>query len=174
MWRLSAGWSCFASSILRAADEGPEMSDRAPAAGAAHAVAAHPPLSVAVTTIGVIAVAMVGSTISSQLVDLDIADIGGGFSVSADDASWIACVAMAEVASIPIATILVRAMSLRRVAVYSASLYLVCACLSLLVSGEDGLIVLRAMPSFCSGTLSVLLFVSVMATLPPGSARNIG
>jgi len=115
-----------------------------------------------------------GSTISSQLVDLDIADIGGGFSVSADDASWIACVAMAEVASIPIATILVRAMSLRRVAVYSASLYLVCACLSLLVSGEDGLIVLRAMQSFCSGTLSVLLFVSVMATLPPGFARNIG
>jgi hypothetical protein len=30
-----------------------------------------------------------GSTISSQLIDLDIADIGGGFSVSADDASWI-------------------------------------------------------------------------------------
>ena len=57
------------------------MSDRAAGAGAAHAVAAHPPLSVAVTTIGVIAVAMVGSTISSQLVDLDIADIGGGFSV---------------------------------------------------------------------------------------------
>ena len=66
------------------------MSDRAPAASAAQTVAAHPPLSVAITTIGVIAVAMVGSTISSQLVDLDIADIGGGFSVSADDASWIA------------------------------------------------------------------------------------
>ena len=27
---------------------------------------------------------------------------------------------------------------------------------------------LRAMQSFCSGTLSVLMFVSVMATLPPG------
>ena len=118
---------------------------------------------------------MVGSTISSQLVDLDIADIGGGFSVSADDASWIACVAtMAEVVSIPIAAILVRALSLRRVAVYSASLYVVCACLSLLVSGEDGLIVLRAMQSYCSGTMSVLMFVSVMATLPPGFARNIG
>lgn len=151
------------------------MSDRAAGASTAHTIAAHPPLSVAITTIGVIAVAMVGSTISSQLVDLDIADIGGGFSVSADDASWIACVAtMAEVVSIPIAAILVRALSLRRVAVYSASLYLVCACLSLLVSGEDGLIVLRAMQSYCSGTLSVLMFVSVVAMLPPGSARNIG
>jgi hypothetical protein len=80
------------------------MSDRAPGASAAQAVAAHPPLSVAMTTIGVMTVATVGSTISSQLADLDIADIGGGFSVSADDASWIACVAtMAEVASIPIA-----------------------------------------------------------------------
>jgi len=160
---------------LRAADEGPEMSDRAPAASAAQAVAAHPPLSVAITTIGVIAIAMVGSTISSQLVDLDIADVGGGFSVSADDASWIASIAtMSEVVSIPIAAILVRALSLRWVAVYSASLYVVCACLSLLVSGEDRLIVLRAMQSYCSGTMSVLMFVSVVATLPPGFARNIG
>ena len=148
---------------------------QAPGASAAPAVAAHPPLPVAITTIGVIAVAMVGSTISSQLVDLDIADIGGGFSLSADDASWIACVAtMAEVVSIPIAAILVRALSLRRVAVYSASLYVVCACLSLLVSGEDGLIVLRAMQSYCSGTMSVLMFVAVVAILPPGFARNIG
>src|SRR5712692_8463510 len=162
MWRSSAGWSYSPSSISRQVDEGSAMSDRAAGASTAHTVAAHPPLSVAITTIGVIAVAMVGSTISSQLVDLDIADIGGGFSVSADDASWIACVAMAEVASIPIATILVRAMSLRRVAVYSASLYLVCACLSLLVSGEDGLIVLRAMQSYCSGTMSVLMFVAVV------------
>ena len=151
------------------------MIHQAPGASAAPAVAAHPPLPVAITTIGVIAVAMVGSTISSQLVDLDIADIGGGFSLSADDASWIACVAtMAEVVSIPIAAILVRALSLRRVAVYSASLYVVCACLSLLVSGEDGLIVLRAMQSYCSGTMSVLMFVAVVAILPPGFARNIG
>src|ERR1700739_331129 len=98
MWRLSAGWSCFASSISRPVAKGPAMSDSASAANAAQTVAAHPPLSVAITTIGVIAVAMVGSTISSQLVDLDIADIGGGFSVSADDASWIASVAtVAEV-----------------------------------------------------------------------------
>ena len=145
------------------------------APGASVAPAAHLPLPVAITTIGVIAVAMVGSTISSQLVDLDIADIGGGFSLSADDASWIACVAtMAEVVSIPIAAILVRALSLRRVAVYSASLYVVCACLSLLVSGEDGLIVLRATQSYCSGTMSVLMFVAVVAILPPGCARNIG
>ena len=151
------------------------MIERALGASAAPAVAAHPPLPVAITTIGVITVAMVGSTISSQLVDLDIADIGGGFSLSTDDASWIACVAtMAEVVSIPIAAILVRALSLRRVAVYSASLYVVCACLSLLVSGEDGLIVLRAMQSYCSGTMSVLMFVAVVAILPPGFARNIG
>jgi DHA2 family multidrug resistance protein len=151
------------------------MSDRAPGASDAHAVAAHPPLPVAITTIGAIAVAQVGSTISSQLVDLDIVDIAGGFSVSADDASWIACAAtMAEVVSIPIAAILVRALSLRRVAVYAASLYIACACLSVLVSGEDGLIVLRAMQSYCSGTMSVLMFVSVVATLPPGFARNTG
>jgi MFS transporter, DHA2 family, multidrug resistance protein len=151
----------------------PGMIYQAP--GASVAPAAHPPLPVAITTIGVIAIAMVGSTISSQLVDLDIADIGGGFSLSADDASWIACVAtMAEVVSIPIAAILVRALSLRRVAVYSASVYVVCACLSLLVSGEDGLIVLRALQSYCSGTMSVLMFVAVVAILPPGSARNMG
>jgi membrane fusion protein, multidrug efflux system len=50
------------------------MSDEAAGASTAHTVAAHPPLSVAITTIGVIAVAMVGSTISSKLVDLDIAE----------------------------------------------------------------------------------------------------
>jgi hypothetical protein len=82
------------------------MNDRTPASSTAPA-APHPPLSVAITTIGVMAVGMIGSTISSQLVDLDIADIAGGFSVSADDASWIACIAtMAEVVSIPIAAIL--------------------------------------------------------------------
>ncbi len=151
------------------------MSDRAPGVGAAPVVAAHQSLSAAVTTIGTMAVAMVGSTISSQLVDLDIADIAGGFSVSADDASWIACVAtMAEVASIPIAALLVRALSLRRVAIGAASLYLVGAGLSLAAPGEEGLIALRALQSFCSGTLSVLMFVSVMATLPPGFARSVG
>jgi len=77
------------------------------------------------------AIAIVGSSISSQLVDLDIADIAGAFSVSADEASWIACVAtMAEVASIPIAAILVRALSLRTVVLCSASLYALCACMS--------------------------------------------
>ena len=151
------------------------MSERVVGASAAQTVAAHPPLSVAITTIGVMAVGMIGSTISSQLVDLDIADVAGGFSVSADHASWIACIAtMAEVVSIPIAAILVRALSLRRVAIYSASVYVACACMSLLVSGEDGLMALRAMQSFCSGTISVLMFVSVMTTLPPGFARMIG
>jgi len=148
------------------------MSERAPAG---HSEASHPPLSVAITTIGAMTVATIGSTISSQLVDLDIADIGGGFSVSADDASWIACVAtMAEVASIPIAAILARALSLRRVAIYSASVFAVCACLSLFASGEDELTMLRAVQSFCNGTISVLMFVAVMATLPPGFARSIG
>src|SRR4051812_13401450 len=107
MWRSSAGCSCSVSSISRPADDGPGMIYQAPAASATPPVAAHPPLLIAITAIGVIAVAMVGSTISSQLVDLDIADVGGGFSLSADDASWIACVAtMAEVVSIPIAAIL--------------------------------------------------------------------
>jgi len=47
-------------------------------------------------------IAIVGSSISSQLVDLDIADIAGAFSVSADQASWIACAAtMTEAAGIP-------------------------------------------------------------------------
>jgi len=58
------------------------MSGVAPGAGAAQTVAAHPPLSVAITTIEVIAIAMIGSSISSQLVDLDIADIAGAFSTS--------------------------------------------------------------------------------------------
>jgi hypothetical protein len=50
---------------------------QAPATSVEHAVA-HPPLSVAIMIIGAIAVAMVRSTISSQLVGLDIADIAGG------------------------------------------------------------------------------------------------
>ena len=40
-----------------------------------------PPLWVAVETIGVMTIAMIGSSVSSQLVDLDIADIGGAFSI---------------------------------------------------------------------------------------------
>jgi hypothetical protein len=57
------------------------MSDRASGASAAHAEVAHPPLLVAMTTSGVMAIAMVGSGISSQLVDLDIADIAGDIGI---------------------------------------------------------------------------------------------
>lgn len=142
----------------------------APAPGAA----GPPPLSVAIQTIGVTAVALVGSSISSQLVDLAIADIGGGFSVSADEASWIACIGtMAEVAAIPIAAILVRALSLRVVVIAAAGLYALSAFASLGLASEGELLPLRATQSFCGGILSVLLFVAVMTTLPPGSRRAI-
>ena len=134
-----------------------------------------PPLPVAIETIGVIVLATLGSTISSQLVDLAIADVGGGFSISADDASWIACIAtMAEVAGIPIAATLVRAVSLRTVALWTGSTFALCAFASLHAGSESSLLVLRAMQSFCTGILSVLLFVAVMATLPRGAARNLG
>jgi MFS transporter, DHA2 family, multidrug resistance protein len=133
------------------------------------------PLPVAIETIGVIALAMLGSTISSQLVDLAIADVGGGFAISADEASWIACTAtMAEVAGIPIAATLVRAVSLRAVALWTGSTFAVCAFASLHAGSESSLLALRAMQSFCTGILSVLLFVAVMATLPRGAARNLG
>src|SRR5271170_56631 len=103
-----------------------------------------PPLSVAITTIGVVTVAMVGSSISSQLVDLAIADVGGAFSVSSDEASWIACIAtMAEVAAIPIAATLVRAVSLRTLVLWTAAVYVVCAFCSLHAGSEQGLLVLR-------------------------------
>jgi MFS transporter, DHA2 family, multidrug resistance protein len=138
-------------------------------------VAAHPPLSVAVETIAVMAIAMVGSSLSSQLVDLDIADIAGAFSVSADQASWIACAAtMAEVASIPIAALLVRASSLRKVVLTATTIYAVSAVASLVVGDVALLMPVQVVESFCSGVLSVLMFVAVMATLPPGTARNIG
>src|SRR5271170_7175816 len=131
-----------------------------------------PSLSVAIQTIGVVAVALVGSSTSSQLVDLAIADIGGGFSVSADQASWIACIAtMAEVAAIPIAAILVRAVSLRALVLWTAAIYVVCAFGSLHAGSEQGLLVLRTIQSFCSGILSVLMFVTVATSLPPGPAR---
>ncbi len=134
-----------------------------------------PPLSVATGTIGVVALAMVGSSISSQLVDLAIADVGGAFSVSADQASWIACTAtMAEVAAIPIAAILVRVLSLRVVLIGSAGFFALFAIGSLDVATEGGLLVLRAAQSFCGGIISVLLFVAVMATLPPGPRRGVG
>ena len=143
--------------------------------GAVVPAPALPPLRVAVETIAVISIAMVGSSISSQLVDLGIADIGGGFSISTDDASWIACTAtMAEVVAIPIAATLMRALSLRTVVLSTASIFAACAFAGLHAGSEDTLLVLRAIQSFCSGIISVMLFVAVMATLPRGTARNIG
>jgi DHA2 family multidrug resistance protein len=134
-----------------------------------------PPLRIAIQTVGVVAVGMLGSSISSQLVDLDIADVGGAFSISADEASWIACIAtMAEVAAIPLAALLVRALSLRRVVIWTTSAYALCAFASLAAADESVLLVLRAVQSFCGGIMSVLLFVAVVATLPPGPRRGIG
>src|SRR5260370_33292470 len=99
-----------------------------------------PPLPVAIGTIGVMTVAMLGSSISSQLVDLAIADVGGAFSISADQASWIACIAtMAEVAGIPIAATLVRALSLRTVVIWVSGLYALCAFGDLQLGGIEGL-----------------------------------
>jgi DHA2 family multidrug resistance protein len=138
-------------------------------------VVAHPPLSIAVETIAVITIAMIGSSISSQLVDLDIADIAGAFSISVDQASWIASAAtMAEVAGIPIAALLVRAFSLRKVVLTATAIFATCALASLAVPDANLLIAFRIMQSFCSGILSVLMFVAVVATLPAGTARNIG
>jgi MFS transporter, DHA2 family, multidrug resistance protein len=134
-----------------------------------------PPIGIAVQMIGVMTIAMIGSSISSQLVDLGIADIGGGFSISADNASWIACIAtMAEVSAIPIAALLVRALSLRVVVIWTTALYVLFAFGSLNVTDESGLLLLRAMQSFCSGILSVLLFVTIMVVLPAGPKRLIG
>lgn len=134
-----------------------------------------PPLSVAVVTIGVMTIAMMGSSVSSQLVDLDIADIGGAFSISADSASWIACIAtMAEVAAIPLAATLVRVLTLRPVVIGAAALFALTAFASLHVRGAPELLVLRAVQSFAEGTISVLMFVAVMTTLPAGPKRGIG
>jgi MFS transporter, DHA2 family, multidrug resistance protein len=134
-----------------------------------------PPLSVAVETIGVMTIAMIGSSVSSQLVDLDIADIGGAFSISADSASWIACIAtMAEVAAIPLAATLVRVLTLRPVVIGATGLFVLTAFASLNVRGASELLVLRAIQSFAEGTISVLLFVAVMATLPAGPKRGVG
>jgi DHA2 family multidrug resistance protein len=146
-----------------------------PTAPSPAASAAFPPLPVAIKTIGVVTIAMVGSSISSQLVDLAIADIGGAFSISADDASWIACIAtMAEVAGIPIAATLMRAVSLRTLLIWTGSVYALAAFASLHAGSEQALLVPRAIQSFCGGILSVLLFVAVATTLPAGPKRNIG
>ena len=129
-----------------------------------------PPLSVAVETIGVMTIAMIGSSVSSQLVDLDIADIGGAFSISADSASWIACIAtMAEVAAIPLAATLVRVLTLRPVVIGAASLFALTAFASLNARGAPELLVLRAIQSFAEGTISVLMFVATFPHQP--SAR---
>jgi MFS transporter, DHA2 family, multidrug resistance protein len=134
-----------------------------------------PPLSIAVKTIGVMTIAMIGSSVSSQLIDLDIADVGGAFSISADNASWIACVAtMAEVAAIPIAATLVRIFTLRPVVIWATGLFALTAFASLNVRGAPELLVLRAIQSFAEGTISILMFVAVMTTLPAGPRRNIG
>jgi MFS transporter, DHA2 family, multidrug resistance protein len=134
-----------------------------------------PPLWATVETIGVMTIAMFGASISSQLVDLEITDIGGAFSISADDASWIACVAtMAEAAAVPIAATLVRALTLRTLVMATAGLFALSAFASLFVRRESELLLFRAIESFNEGTISVLMFVAVMATLPPGSGRNVG
>jgi DHA2 family multidrug resistance protein len=143
-------------------------------ATAAAPVAGMPPLSTAIRTVAIFALALAGSSISSQLVDLGIADLGGGFSISADEVSWIACTAtMAEVAAIPIAATLARALSLRRVVLYAALVFALSAFASLHAGTVDALLVLRAIQSFCSGIMSVLMFVAVMASLPPGAARSV-
>jgi len=134
-----------------------------------------PPFSTAIGAIGVTALALLGSSISSQLVDLEIADIGGALSVSADDASWIACVAtMAEVAAIPLAATLARSLTLRTLVIAAAAIFALCATGSLFVHEESRILPVRALQSYCSGTLSVLMFVAVMVTLPPGIGRSIG
>ena len=51
------------------------MSHEGQGASSSVPVASFPPLSVAVETIGVMTIAMIGSSVSSQLVDLDIGDI---------------------------------------------------------------------------------------------------
>jgi DHA2 family multidrug resistance protein len=57
---------------------------------------------------------------------------------------------------------------------WSGSIFALCAFASLYAGSENTLLVLRAMQSFGTGIISVLLFVTVMATLPPGAARNVG
>jgi DHA2 family multidrug resistance protein len=126
-------------------------------------------------TIGIAAFALMGSSVSSQLVDLAIADIAGAFSVSTDEASWIACIAtMAEVAAIPIAALLMRALSFRVVVIGAATVYALAALGSVLAPTEDVLLPCRTAQSFSGGILSVLLFVVTVATLPAGSRRAIG
>jgi DHA2 family multidrug resistance protein len=143
--------------------------------GSTSLVAAAPPLFVAVETVGVVLVATIGATISSILVDLGIADIAGGRSISVDQASWIACTAtMAEVAAIPVAALLVRATSLRTVVVSAVAGFGLFAAVSLAIEGETALLLARAGQSFFSGTVSVLLFVAVMANLHRPAQRAIG
>jgi DHA2 family multidrug resistance protein len=81
---------------------------------------------------------------------------------------------MAEVASIPIAALLVRASSLRKVVLTVTTIYAASALVSLMVVDAALLMPIRIVESFCGGVLSVLMFVAVMATLPPGAARNAG
>ncbi|HYB09790.1 MAG TPA: MFS transporter [Alphaproteobacteria bacterium] len=139
------------------------------------AAPALPPLSLAVSAIGVMTLAQIGSSISSQLVDLEIADLGGAFSLSSDDASWIACIAtMAEVAAIPLAATLARAVTMRTLIIWTSAIFALAAIASLPVRDETVLLVLRAVGSFCGGTISVLMFTAVMANLPPGPGRSAG
>ena len=153
----------------------PEVVTRRSTTASNPAAAALPPLSVAVQTIGVLTIAMAGASITSQLVDLAIADVGGAFSISADQASWIACIAtMAEVAGILIAAILARALSLRVLALSAAAIFTLCALASLHAADAGWLLIFRGVQSFCNGIISVLLFVAVMTYLPSGAQRNVG
>jgi DHA2 family multidrug resistance protein len=153
----------------------PEVVPRQSTTASNPPAAALPPLSVAVQTIGVLTIAMVGASITSQLVDLAIADVGGAFSISADQASWIACIAtMAEVAGIPIAAILARALSLRVLALSAAAIFTLCALANLHAADAGWLLIFRGVQSFFDGIISVLLFVAVMTYLPSGAQRNVG
>jgi len=65
-------------------------------------------------------------------------------------------------------------MSLRAVALGTGSIFALCAYASLHASSEDGLLVLRAIQSFCTGINSVLLFVTIMATFRAATREMSG
>jgi MFS transporter, DHA2 family, multidrug resistance protein len=134
-----------------------------------------PPPRAVVLALAVVAFGTVAATIGSQAVGLAAPDLAGAFRVSANEASWIGTVTtMAEVAAVPIIAVLIRPLTLRRVALAAAAVHGLAALLSLVAPDLAAMLVLRALQGFTGGFFPVLMMVVVMATLPPGPWRGAG
>ena len=106
--------------------------------------------------------------LSSQAHGLAQADLGGGFGVSADDASWISTAGTAaEAPAVLITAFLVAAFGIRRVMVVAAVIANAAAAAVLFAPVAGSAIPLRALEGFAAGLLPVVMMAWALRAFPP-------